>query len=56
MKPEGIRHCNFSAKRDYHPKKGYINWWENVTDCIARNVRKLMIRKEIENETNRKTN
>ena len=56
MKPEGRRYYKFPSKTDCHPKKGYINWWEDVTDCIARNVRKLMIRKEIENETYGETN
>ena len=56
MKPEGRKYYKFPSKTDCHPKKGYINWWEDVTDCIARNVRKLMIKKEIENETNRETN
>ena len=55
MKPEGRQHYNFPSKTDCHPKKGYINWWEDVTDCIARNVRKLMMKKEIEKEIEEET-
>ena len=50
MKPEGRKKVKFPAKRDNHPKKGWINWWENIADLISRNTRKQKIRKEIEDE------
>ena len=45
MKPEGRKTVKFLAKRDVHPKKGLINWWESITDCISRNTRKLKLKK-----------
>ena len=51
MKPEGRKKIKFPCKRDNHPKKGWINWWENIADYISRNTRKQKLRKEIENET-----
>ena len=51
MKPEGRKIIKFPAKRDVHPKKGWLNWWEKIGDCISRNTRKQKLKKEIENET-----
>lgn len=51
MKPEGRKTVKFPAKRDVHPKKGWINWWETIGDYISRNTRKQKLRKEIEDET-----
>lgn len=50
MKPEGRKKVRFPCKRDVHPKKGWINWWESITECISRNTRKLKLKKEIKNE------
>lgn len=51
MKPEGRKIIKFPGKRNVHPKKGWVNWWEKISDCISRNTRKQKLRKEIENET-----
>ena len=51
MKHEGRKTVKFPEKRDVHPKKGWINWWEAIGDYISRNTRKQKLRKEIENET-----
>lgn len=40
MKPEGRKIINFPNKRDCHPKKGYVNWWENIGKMISRKTRK----------------
>lgn len=50
MKFEGRKTVKFLAKRDIHPKKGWVNWWETIADCISRNTRKQKLRKEIEDE------
>ena len=50
MKPEGRKTVRFPGKRDAHPKKGYVNWWENIGDCISRNTRKQNNKKDIESE------
>lgn len=51
MKPEGRKMTKFPGKRDVHPPKGFVNWWENIGDCISRNTRKQNLRKDIENKT-----
>ncbi len=55
MKPEGRKKVKFPCKRDIHPKKGWINWWENIADCISRSTRKQKLRNEIEDEINSKS-
>ena len=50
MKFEGRKTVKFPAKRDIHPKKGWVNWWETIADYISRNTRKQKLRKEIEDE------
>ncbi len=51
MRPYG-RHkrMNFPHKKDCHPKKGYINWWEAVCDVIPRKTIKRIWMKEIQKE------
>ena len=39
-------------KKDYHPRKGEINWWEDICDFLSRSTMKQRSRKEIENEIN----
>jgi hypothetical protein len=41
---------NGSWKKDYHPKKGYINWWEDIYDFLSRGRMKQLVNKEIEAE------
>lgn len=48
MKPEGRKIITFPGKRDVHPRKGYVNWWETIGDFISRNTRKQKLRNEIE--------
>jgi hypothetical protein len=50
MKPEGRKVVKFPCKRDVHPKKGWVNWWETISGCVSRNVRKLNIKREVEKE------
>ena len=33
MKPYGLKHKLFFNYVDNHPRKGYVNWWEN--DCTV---------------------
>ena len=47
MKPEGRKPVHFPGKRDVHKNKGYINWWENISDTTSRKTRKQQIIKEI---------
>ena len=37
-------------KRDVHPKKGYVNWWENMCDFFSRSRMKQIWKKEINQE------
>lgn len=48
MKPEGRKTVKFPEKQDIHPKKGWINWWEDIAGLISRNTRKQKLKKEIE--------
>jgi len=32
MKPLGRRSVRFPSKRDCHPPKGHVNWWEVEND------------------------
>ena len=41
----------FPGKRNAHPPKGFVNWWEKIGDCISRNTRKQNLRKDIKNKT-----
>ncbi len=50
MKPEGRKMINFPAKRDCHPRKGYVNWWENIGDYISRKTRKQKTAADIASE------
>jgi hypothetical protein len=51
MKPYDLSDkIRFPGKKDYHPKKGFINWWENFANYKSRRKIKQEIQKEIENE------
>ena len=50
MKFEGRKMIKFPNKRDVHPKKGWVNWWETIANYVSRNTRKQKLRKEIDNE------
>lgn len=39
-----------SWKRDYHPRKGLINWWENMCDYLTRSRMKQIWKKEIKQQ------
>lgn len=47
MKPEGRKVVTFPSKRDVHPRKGFINWWEDITKLVSRRTRKQQLNKEI---------
>ena len=51
MKPYGRgKNVRFPGKTDCHPKKGFINWWEDITEYISRSTMKQKLKKEIEKE------
>lgn len=51
MKPYGRKKApRWPSKEDCHPQKGWRNWWENMCDCLSRNVIKQEWRKQIEKE------
>lgn len=51
MKPYGLgKTVKFPGKKDCHPKKGFVNWWEKIVEPKARKTIKQEIKKEIENE------
>lgn len=53
MKPYG-REKNVKGgkpwKTDVHPKKGYVNWWENMCDFLTRGSLKQKWKKDVEQE------
>ena len=55
MKPYG-RERNVKGgkpwKKDVHPPKGYINWWESMIDLLSRSSIKRKWKKEINQELN----
>jgi hypothetical protein len=55
MRPYG-RHkkVRFPSKTDYHPKKGYINWWEDVCDVIPRKTMKRIWMRDLQKELQEK--
>lgn len=50
MKPEGRKMINFPNKRDCHPRKRYVNWWENIGKMISRKTRKQKTAADIHSE------
>lgn len=37
-------------KRDVHPWKGYVNWWEDMCTILTRSAMKSITKKTIEQE------
>jgi len=52
MKPYGRykKYKGTSSKKDVHPKKGYVNWWENVCEFLTRSSIKKQWKKDNENQ------
>ncbi len=51
MKPYGRnKTVRFPGKTDCHPKKGWHNWWETITDYISRSSMKQKLKKEYDDE------
>ena len=51
MKPYGReKKVRFQHKKDRHPKKGFINWWEDLCNCLSRKTMKQLLRRKIDNE------
>lgn len=49
MKPYGRdKTVHFPHKTDCHPKKGYINWWEDICVWLTRSSMKQKTKKEIQ--------
>lgn len=48
MKPYGgYKNVRFPGKTDCHPKKGYVNWWEKISDVFCRKTMKQKLQKDI---------
>jgi hypothetical protein len=39
-------------KVDVHPKKGFINWWEDMCDFLTRSTMKQNWKKEVDKDLN----
>ena len=39
-------------KVDVHPKKGFVNWWENMCDFLTRSTMKQNWKKEVGKDLN----
>lgn len=52
MKPFGREKKIMLNIPDYHPKKGWRNWWDDMCDYLSRSTMKQKLRKEIEEEIN----
>lgn len=51
MKPYGRgKTVHFPCKTDCHPKRGWINWWEDIADYFCRTTMKRAWKKELEEE------
>lgn len=51
MQPYGrIKYYNGRYKTDCHPRKGYMNWWEDVCDYVSRKTLKQLWKKNLEND------
>ena len=48
MKKEGRKPIKFPSKTDYHPREGYINWWENHECEDGHETIKHQIQEEID--------
>ena len=49
MKPYGReKKVTFPGKTDCHPRKGFVNWWERITDNLSRSAMKQKLKREIE--------
>lgn len=40
----------FVGKRDAHPKKGYMNWWEDMDTCLTRSRMRQIFKSQLANE------
>jgi hypothetical protein len=53
MWPLGRKPTRFPGKVDHHPKKGFINWWENIfCDDGMKKTSRQAAKKEIQEELN----
>lgn len=51
MKPYGReKKVRFPGKTDCHPRKGWINWWEDMCRFLPRSTMKRKALKETEEE------
>lgn len=49
--PLGRKPSRFPTKIDYHPRKGYINWWEDeMSDNANKAAEKRKAKEEIKRE------
>lgn len=55
MKPYGRKPApRFPGKEDFHPKKGWRNWWEDMCSALPRCGIKQHWKREINEELNNK--
>ena len=51
MKPLGRKSSRFPSKKDFHPPKGWVNWWEvDISESGNKAREKEKTKKEIEEE------
>lgn len=53
MKPYGREKtvkASGTWKKDVHPGKGYINWWESMCDFLTRSKMKRIYRRDMDTE------
>lgn len=50
MQPYGRQKKVMLNIPDYHPRKGWRNWWDDMCDVLSRSMMKQKLKKEIENE------
>lgn len=49
MQPMGMKPINFPNKTDCHPKKGFINWWEDIINPdFSKRSERQRVRKELQ--------
>ena len=50
MKPYGREKKIMRNIPDYHPRKGWRNWWDDMCDFLSRSTMKQKLKKEIDKE------
>lgn len=48
MKPMGRKSSRFPCKQDWHPRKPYQNWWENMTTPFNNKTERQEVKRDLE--------